>query len=130
MFIKFFQENWIYLQANLSWSSLVGATSIALLEWQFNLCGSAPSLTNKEHTSTLDLEAASCKGVKAHKSLAFTSAPCFISISVTSKWPYEQALWRGTKPLQNILNLIYRGLHKKCYTLQKNLDMRVVICQH
>ena len=73
------------LHANLSWSSSVGATSIALLLWQLSWVGSAPSLKRSEHTSALDLLAASCSGVKAHRSLAFTAAPCFRSASVTSK---------------------------------------------
>lgn len=65
---------------------------MALLLWQFNCVGSAPSLNNKEQTSALDLLAASCNGVNVQRSLALTAAPCFRSASVTSKCPYEQAL--------------------------------------
>lgn len=49
----------IHLQDILSCNSLVGATSMADLEWQLSNVGSAPSLNNNEHTSTRDLEAAS-----------------------------------------------------------------------
>lgn len=73
---------------------------MADLEWQFSNVGSAPSLSNKEQTSTRDLDAASCRGVNCHKSIALTQAPCFISISVTSMCPYEQALCNGTRPLK------------------------------
>ena len=43
----------VYLHCNVSLSSLVGATSIALLEWQLTRLGSAPWLRSNEQTSTL-----------------------------------------------------------------------------
>lgn len=62
---------------SLSWSSRVGATSIALFEWQLTRVGSAPCARSSEQTSTRDLEAASCKGVNCHRSIAFTLAPAW-----------------------------------------------------
>lgn len=95
------QKDYCYfLQDNLSCSSRLAAKSMADLEWQLINVGSAPLLNNRVHTSTRDLEAASCKGVNCHKSIAFTQAPCLISISVTSMCPYEQALCNGTRPLK------------------------------
>ena len=66
-------------------------------DWQFIYA----MQTERFPTSTLYLEAASCSGVNCHRSIVFTLAPAFRSISVTSKCPYEQALCRGTKPLQS-----------------------------
>lgn len=63
-------------QVSLSLSSGVGAMSTALLLWQLSRVGSAPWLSSREHTSTLFLDAASCRGVNCHKSMAFTQAPC------------------------------------------------------
>lgn len=63
-------------QVSLSLSSGVGAMSTALLLWQFRSVGSAPWLSSREHTSTLFLDAASCRGVNCHRSMAFTQAPC------------------------------------------------------
>lgn len=91
--------DWQSLQDSFSCSSRVDAKSMADLEWQLSNVGSAPLLSNNEQTSKRDLEEASCKGVNCHKSMAFTQAPCFISISVTSMCPYEQALCNGTRPL-------------------------------
>lgn len=61
---------------SLSLSSGVGAMSTALLLWQLRRVGSAPWLSNREHTSTRFLEAASCRGVNCQRSMAFTQAPC------------------------------------------------------
>lgn len=48
---------------------------MAVLEWQLGMVGSAPWHSRSEHTSALDLEAASCKGVNCQRSRAFTLAP-------------------------------------------------------
>lgn len=67
-----------YIQVNLSRSSGVGAISTALLPWQLTNVGSAPWLSNKEHTSTRFLDAASWSGVNCQRSIALTQAPCWI----------------------------------------------------
>lgn len=55
---------------------------------------------NNRTISYFPLAAASWSGVNFHKSETLTLAPCLINISVTSKWPYEQALCKGTRPLK------------------------------
>lgn len=58
------------------------------------------TLSSSLQISYLPFAAASWSGVNFHKSATLTEAPCLTSSSATSKWPYEQALWRGTRPLQ------------------------------
>ena len=47
---------------------------MAVLEWQLGMVGSAPWHSSSVHTSALDLEAASCRGVNCQRSRAFTLA--------------------------------------------------------
>ena len=51
-----------------------GARSMAVLEWQLGMVGSAPWHSSSVHTSALDLEDASCSGVNCQRSRAFTLA--------------------------------------------------------
>lgn len=70
----------------------------AKLQTWFFMVGSAPCASSSVHNCVRPFCAASCKGVNAHRSVAFTHAPCFISSAAISTWPYDDALCNGIKP--------------------------------
>ena len=69
------------LQDSFSWSSLVGAASRALLEWQFTSVGSAPWARRREQTSTLrtkkELESSTAWVYQA--TVSWPTVACFTS---------------------------------------------------